>query len=116
MILSSLSASNGKCFDIRNAAEESVLMFSSPRQYSQLTILMSTANLENGSYSVYSGGSIVGGTSFGFYHSGATYVDGSKETTFTISGIITGGNSGGMGNFGGNPGGGGPRGIPEFLW
>lgn len=120
VILSSLSASKSQCFDIRNVSDKSVLMFSSPRQYSQMTILMSTSDFEDGSYSVYSGGSIVGGTNFGFYYSGATYNDGSKATTFTISGIVTGGNSGGMGGGGGNPGGGNPggwpRGMPEFPW
>lgn len=85
-------------------SSSTLLNFLASRSYQSL--LFSSPQLVKGqSYSVSTGGSVSGGTSFHGLSSGGTYSGGSQSTTFTTSDIVTilGGTNGG---FGGGPGGG----------
>lgn len=104
-------------FSIVKSDGTHVMSYTIPRDYtSQMTILFSSSDLTKGeSYTVYSDGSVSGGTSFYGLTTGGTYTEGTEATTFTISSTVTtlgtssssgtgGGSGGGMGGgfFGGN--------------
>lgn len=97
---------------IEAADGSDVLTFEIPRTYQQMTLLFSSPKLETGSsYTLYTGGTVSGGTGFGGLYTDAAYTGGSQAMTFTVSSMVTTvGSTGGMGG-GGNPGGGhGPGG------
>jgi len=88
---------------IESSAGEGILTFKSPKTFSQATMLFSSSSMTaNTSYTIYTEGSISGGTSTYGLYSGATYTKGSSASTFTISSMVTS-----VGSTGGNPGGGG---------
>lgn len=79
-----------------------VITFQLPKTYNQsMTMLVSTPLLKASTgYTIYTGGSITGGTDFHGLYTGATYSGGSSAATFTTSGKVT--------TVGNNPGGGRP--------
>jgi len=91
-----------KIVHIEDADGNEVLTFLAPVSYS--TLLFASSKMKtNTTYTVYTGGSVTGGTDFyGLYTSG-TYSGGVSGSTFTTSGMVTqiGGSTG--------PGGGGGR-------
>ncbi|MCI2081606.1 MAG: carbohydrate-binding domain-containing protein [Bacteroidales bacterium] len=77
--------------------------------YSSAVMLYSSPSLSGGTYTIYTGGAVNGGTSLGNYTTGGTYSGGSKSSSFKVSGTVTtvgsfssGGGAGG-GHGGGRP-------------
>ena len=105
------SGSSGQYIAILSSDGTNLMTYMIPRTYRQMTLLFSSPQLENGSYAIYTGGSVTGGSSFYGLYSGADYDGGTQAVTFTVSSMVTqvGSISGGSGNPGG---GGGPGGGP----
>jgi len=84
---------------IKNAAGETILIYALPALSSsggpggpggstKIVMLFSDPLIINGSYTLYYGGTISGGTNFNGYYTGATYSGGSTHT-FTVSSKYT---------------------------
>lgn len=105
------SSLSGKFIHIQDASGVAVFTCQIPTKSSlnsQVTVLISTDALQaSTSYTLYTGGSVSGGTHFHGYYTGAIYSGGTQAATFTTSNMVTSiGTSGGGGGF---PGGGGGR-------
>ena len=88
-----------------NADSKAIMTYDVPKQYSQMVMLYSSSSLESSkTYTIYTGGSFTGGTTFHGFTTGQTYTSGSKATTFTTSSIVT---TVGTTTGGNTPGGGG---------
>ena len=97
----------GKMVHIETQAGEDILTFMPAKEYQ--SVLLSSSALQNGeTYVVYTGGGSTGTAMDGLFSDG-DYTAGTQVTSFTVTGIITGG---GMmtGGPGGRPGGSG--GLP----
>ncbi len=107
------SGSAGTYISVDASDGTNILVYKIPRAYNQMTLLVSSASLKQGStYTLTSGGSVSGGTSFHGLTTGGTYSGGSQLTSLTLNSIVTsqqtsGGGGGQPGGGGGQPGGGG---------
>ncbi|MDR2773964.1 MAG: carbohydrate-binding domain-containing protein [Tannerella sp.] len=100
------SASAGQFIRIASADGSAVLTFKLPRNYNQLTMLFSAPGVATGTdYSLYTGGSLAGGTDFHGLYSDGAYTPGTLANSFTVSSMVTnvGNPSSGMGGGGGRP-------------
>lgn len=100
------SGSQGDVLTICDASNNLLMSCTLPRSYNQMTLLYSSPDLKNGTYSIYSGGSVsnVSSSFYDFVLNG-TISGGSSLTSFTVSSLLTK-----VGNTSqGGPGGGGPR-------
>ncbi|MDR2953893.1 MAG: carbohydrate-binding domain-containing protein [Prevotella sp.] len=99
-------ANSYEIIHIESASGTEILTFKLPKTFSQTVMLFSSPLMAaNTSYTIYTGGSISGGTSTYGLYTGATYTKGNSVGTFTTSSMVnTVGSTGGPG---GNPGGGG---------
>lgn len=98
------SGTAGALFSIVASDGTQVMSYVVPRAYGQMTVLFSSAQLASGaSYTVCTGGTVSGGSSFYGLTTGGTLTDGSSSASFTTSSMVTtvGGSSGGGG--GGRP-------------
>lgn len=106
-VIYGVSASNLEIIRIQETSGGSeILTFKLPRKYTQNMVMLFSCPLlkANTGYTIYTGGSITGGSNFHGYYTGATYSGGSSTQTFTTSSKVTSvGNTSG----GGMPGGGG---------
>jgi hypothetical protein len=95
-------------YHIEAADGAEIMTFKMPRTYSStVCMLFGGSGMARGtSYTLYSGGSVSGGTNFHGLYSGATYTKGSALGTFTGSAYTT------LGTASGSPGPGGQRGKP----
>lgn len=98
------TGSSGTLLNIQGSDGAHVMSYTVPRSYSQMTLLFSSAKLVSGtSYTIYTGGSVSGGTAFYGLTTGGTYTAGTQAATFTPSSMVTS-----VGNISsGGPGGGG---------
>lgn len=76
----------GTLINIQNTNGKEVLTFKPLKKYQ--SIAFSSKELTNGSYNVYVGGSSTGSEKDGLYSEG-TYTAGTKNTSFTVSGVVT---------------------------
>lgn len=92
-----LSITSNQNICIKNAANEIVLIYAIPSITggggpggggNKAVVLFSDPAFTNGSYTIFYGGTISGGTAFNGYYSGATYSGGSSQT-FNVSSILT---------------------------
>jgi len=92
------SGTANQVINIQTSAGISILNYAVPRTLSSMKFVFSSPDLVSGSYTVYKGGSVSGGSSFHGYYTGATYSGGTLATSFTASSIVTSvGTSGGTG-------------------
>ena len=105
--------SKGTLFSIVSSDASHVMSYTIPCAYNQTTILFSSASLAQGSsYTIYTGGSVSGGSEFYNLVTSADYTAGTSTNTFTASSLVTsvgtttgGGGQNGDQNGGGQPGG-----------
>ncbi len=101
--------SKGTLFSIVSSDASHVMSYTIPCAYNPTTILFSSASLAQGSsYTIYTGGSVSGGSEFYGLVTSADYTAGTSSDTFTASSLVTsvGSTTGGGGQNGGNqPGG-----------
>lgn len=99
--------SKGTLFSIVSSDASHVMSYTIPCAYNQTTILFSSASLAQGSsYTIYTGGSVSGGSEFYGLVTSADYTAGTSSDTFTASSLVTTvGTTTGGGQQGGQPGG-----------
>ncbi len=78
---------------IKNASNQTILMYKVPAFYgtgssNSVTLLFTDPNFVNGTYTIYRGGTISGGTDSHGYITGGTY-SGGTSSTFTVSSYLT---------------------------
>ncbi len=114
VIYNNLKATSGTMFSILNSDGTPILAYDLPRTMNSMSLIFSSPELVNGSYTVTSGGTLTNYTDYwnGWYEAGS--LSGSSQlSTFTSNSIVTtingssgGGSIGGGNNPGGNiPGG-----------
>lgn len=108
------SGLSGKLMHIADGDGNGIITYQLPQKSAlsgQMVMVISSNELKaNTSYTLYTGGSVSGGNEFHGYYTDAIYSNGSSQTTFTTTNMVTTIGSGG----GGFPGGGGgfPGGRP----
>ena len=82
------SGSANKIINIQSSDGVEALTFLIPRSYS--TMLFSSSKLKSGTtYTVYSGGSVTGGTTVNGIYTAGEYTPGTKSTSFIVSSMFT---------------------------
>ncbi len=76
---------------VKTSDNSHVLSFTLPRAYSSQMVMLMSSSLFTAStgYTIYTGGTVSGGTAFKGLTTGATYTVGTRKTTFTTSSVVT---------------------------
>lgn len=108
------SATSGSLLTITASDGTHLMTYTIPRTYNQMTVLYSSPYLTaNTAYTIYTGGTVQGGTAFyGLTMKADSYTNGTSTSTFTASNMVTTVETSTGGNPGGNPGNGGQGGGP----
>jgi hypothetical protein len=102
VVYSGLSLSKGTKVAVLNSSSAPLFTFDIPRGFSGGTLFFSTPNLQSGSYTLSSGGSLSGYTdSWNGWYDGGTWSNGTQVASFSASSTVTTVGNGGMGNNGG---------------
>jgi len=90
-VLLNTTAAVNQLVHVETTAGIDVFTFSVPRAYSKMVMLFSMPGLAaNTGYSIYTGGSVTGGTNYHGLYTGSTYTKSTTTgTAFTTSGILT---------------------------
>lgn len=100
------SVTSGQLIHIESANGDEIMTVKAPRSYNQMTMLFSTPAMKaNTTYSIYTGGSVAGGSDFHGLYDDVSYTRGTLSKSFTTSSMVT--TVGSVSNAGG--GGGFPR-------
>ena len=83
------SGSAGQYIGIQSSDGTNLMTYMIPRTYQQMTLLFSSLQLESGSYTIYTGGSVTDGASFYGLYTGAVYDGGTQAATFTTNSMVT---------------------------
>lgn len=90
-LLSGTSVGSGTRYTLTNSSGTPLVSFVAPRQLNSATLLLSSPSLTQGStYTLYSGGSVSGGTAFhGITPDASSYTKGTQLKQFTASSRVT---------------------------
>lgn len=90
---------------IQDTSGGDVLTFKLPRTYSGRTTLLFSGSVleENKTYTIYTGGTITGGTNYFGLYTGATYGKGTSAASFTTSSMVSTVGTSSVGPGGGRP-------------
>ena len=89
-IYSGSGSQNTRYTVCNSATGEYVFSFLLPRSYSRMTMLFSTPDMQKSTgYTIYTGGTVSGGSEFHGLTTGADFENGTKVTTFTTSSTVT---------------------------
>ncbi len=83
------SFSNGTTYTITNPSGEQVFSFKSPKSVSGQMLFSSPGITNNGTYTIYTGGTVTGGTEYYDITVDAEYTPGSAKKTFTPTQMVT---------------------------
>lgn len=107
VIYNGISATKDTKICIRNSSGTAILTYELPRTMSSMSLFFSSPDLQAGSYTVYSGGTLTNPEeSWNGWYSGGNWSGGTQLGTFTSNSMIT--TVGSSGGPGGGPGGGRP--------
>ncbi len=87
VMLGSLSGSASQVINITSDSGTEALTFKAPVAYSH--IMFSNSKIANGTYKIYTGGSVTNGEEFNGVYTSGTYTGGSSSSIFTVSGQVT---------------------------
>lgn len=89
-LLYNATATAGALLTIQSAQGAHVASYTLPRSYSRMVMLFSSDQLTSGgSYTIYSGGTVSGGSGFNELTTAGSYTPGSQLATFTTSSMVT---------------------------
>ncbi|NDW19788.1 carbohydrate-binding domain-containing protein [Dysgonomonas sp. 216] len=89
-VIYNTAASAEQVLHIEDNNENSIVIFEIPKDYSSMSLLVTSPKFKaNTDHTVYSGGSVSGGSSFYGLYSGAVYTGGENVASFTTTGKVT---------------------------
>lgn len=85
------SSSQNDVYTVCNSSTgEHIFSFAVPRSYNNMVMVFSAPNMQkSASYTIYTGGTVSGGTTFKGLTTGAEFSGGTQKKTFTTSGMVT---------------------------
>ncbi len=88
-IVYSGSGTSGQYICLQDASSNQIIIYEIPRTYSTMTLLLSSASISTGTYTLLSGGTVSGGTDFHGYVTDGTYSGGTQAASISVSSMVT---------------------------